>query len=130
LLFLFSLSISTFVFISAFVFVAFCTSLLCLSIYFKSISVSGSFGRIWFSFNNLLRFSQYQDKFSDNCSLPSFSIFPKTIIKNFQIGPHSINCDDQLAKPLNRETVYIEKSIAESFGLQNFKDVVVTQARD
>ena len=42
-----------------------------------------------------------------------------------QLGPNSVNSEEQLPKPINRESVYIEKSIADTFGLQNFKDVSV-----
>ena len=51
-------------------------------------------------------------------------------VQHFQIGPNSIVCDKQmLAKPLNRETIYIEKSIAETFLLHNVKDVLVRQVK-
>jgi hypothetical protein len=30
-----------------------------------------------------------------------------------------------MPKPLNKETLYLDKSIAEAFHLQNFKDVLV-----
>lgn len=46
------------------------------------------------------------------------------------VHKNSIYPDNQLTKPLNKETVYIEKSVAETFHLPNFKDVVVTKVVD
>ena len=43
------------------------------------------------------------------------------------ISKSGIYPDNELAKPLARDSVYVEKSVAETYKLPNFKDVIVTQ---
>ena len=43
------------------------------------------------------------------------------------ISKSGIYPDNELAKPLARDIVYVEKSVAETYKLPNFKDVIVTQ---
>ena len=43
------------------------------------------------------------------------------------ITKSSIYPDNGLSKPLNRDTIHLEKSVAEIYQLPNYKDVIVTQ---
>ena len=51
---------------------------------------------------------------------------PRLLLK---VGPNSIFPDNHLGKAVNADSVLVEKSIAESFHLQNFKNVNVRKVR-
>jgi hypothetical protein len=44
-----------------------------------------------------------------------------------QVNPGSLYPENNLPKPVPKDTVYIEKSIAESFQLSNFKSLIVNK---
>ena len=44
-----------------------------------------------------------------------------------KVEARSIYPDNGVCKPVNKDTIYLDKAVAEVFGLQNFQDVIVSK---